>query len=362
MKKKSHLLKTILVFGFVSYGTSVFAQSDVSALIKSGPADATKLAQAYLNPLFKGFGIGLNSGWNNSGRSKNTGRFEIRLGITGALIPESDKSFDITKIGLSNNIRPANSSQTLAPTVAGTKNNGPEMAIYDSNNNEVERFTLPGGASLPFVPAPQLQGSIGLPKGIEVTLRTMPRINLGNNRGTLGMIGGGVKLELLPLFVNNTVDRLIPIDIAVALGYTKFNYTLALDVPPPSGSVPKDNQQSTDFSNQKIDASLSGVNIEAIVSKNLLFFTPFISVGYNTSKTAAGLKGNYPIVTGASYPLGTRTYTTFSNPVDINKKDISGLRTNLGFQLNLAVFRLYASYTLADYNAFNAGLGFGIGK
>ncbi|HXH99045.1 MAG TPA: DUF6588 family protein [Sphingobacteriaceae bacterium] len=361
MMKKFYLLKAIIAFGLLSYDTSVFAQGDVSALIKSGPADATKLAQAYLNPLFKGFGIGLNSGWNNSGRAKNMGRFEVRFGITGALIPESDKNFDVTKLGLSNNIRPVNSSQIIAPTVGGSESTGPQLAIYD-NNNELEHFTLPGGASLPFIPAPQIQGSVGLPKGIEVTLRAMPKVNLGDDRGTIGMIGGGVKIELLPLLINKTADRLIPIDVAVALGYTKFNYTLPLSVAPPGNSVPKDNQQSTDFSNQRVEASFSGVNVETIISKKLLFFTPFISLGYNTSKTEAMLEGNYPIITGASFPLGTRTYTTFSNPVDINKKDINGLRTNLGFQLNLAVFRLYASYSLAEYNAFNAGLGFGIGK
>ncbi len=36
-----------------------FAQSGVSELVKSGPADAQKLAQAYLNPLFKGLGLSL---------------------------------------------------------------------------------------------------------------------------------------------------------------------------------------------------------------------------------------------------------------------------------------------------------------
>jgi hypothetical protein len=360
MIRKTNL--TFLIFFSCVFYNTVFAQGDVSALIKSGPDDATKLAQAYLTPLFKGFGIGLNSGWNNSGHSKNMGRFEVRLGVTGALIPQSSKTFDVTKLGLSNNIRPVDASQTISPTVAGKKNNGPQLAIYDSNNNELERFTLPRGSGLPFVPAPQLQGSVGLPKGIELTLRALPQINLGNNRGTINMIGGGVKVELLPLLVSKTADRLIPIDIAVALGYTRFNYTLGLDVKPPSGSAPKDTQQSTDFSNQKIDASLSGLNVEAIISKNLLFFTPFASIGYNSSKTKAGLEGNYPIVTGASFPLGTRTYTTFSNPVHINNKDISGLRTNVGFQLNLAVFRLYASYSMSEYNSFNAGVGLGIGK
>ncbi|HEY0670533.1 MAG TPA: DUF6588 family protein [Sphingobacteriaceae bacterium] len=356
------LTLVFLIFFGGYHNALIFAQGDVSELIKSGPDDASKLAQAYLTPLFKGFGIGLNSGWNTSGHSKNMGRFEVRIGLTGALIPDSDKTFDVTKLGLSNSIRPVNSSQTISPTVAGSKNNGPQLAIYDSNNNEIERFTLPQGTGLPAIPVPQVQGSVGLPKGIELTLRAVPQINLGNNRGTINMIGGGVKVELLPLLVNKMAERIIPVDIAVALGYTQFNYTLGLDVRPPNGSVPKDGQQSTDFSNQKVDASLRGLNAEAILSKNLLFFTPFVSIGYHSANTDASLQGNYPIITGALFPVGTKTYTTFSNPVNINRKDISGIRTNLGFQLNLAVFRLYASYTMSEYNAFNAGIGLGIGK
>lgn len=351
MIKKSNLLY-LLITGCISFNFSAFAQGNVADLIKAGPEDATKLAQAYLTPLFKGFGVGLNSGWNNSGHSKNTARFEIRLGLTGAIIPETAKTFDVTKLGLSSSIRPVNASQTITPTVGGSKNSGPQLAIYDDSDREVERFALPGGSNLPFIPAPQFQGTVGLPKGIEVTLRTVPKINLGNQRGTLGMIGGGVKVELLPLFVSNTANKLIPVDIAVAVGYTQFNYKLDLDVEPPSGR-PAD-------PDQMIDAKLSGMNIEAIVSKNLLFFTPFVSIGHHTSKTDARLKGDYEFTTGGNL-LGP-TYTTFTDPVTIKRKDINGLRTNLGFQLNLAVFRLYASYTMAEYNAFNAGIGLGIGK
>ncbi|MGV3546209.1 MAG: DUF6588 family protein, partial [Pedobacter sp.] len=33
-----------------------------------------------------------------------------------------------------------------------------------------------------------------------------------------------------------------------------------------------------------------------------------------------------------------------------------------GFQLKLAVLKLFASYTLSEYNYVNAGIGLGIGK
>src|SRR5690606_13932208 len=116
--------------------------------------------------------------------------------FTGALIPKSDETFDITAIGLSTKIQPVNSSQTMSPTVAGSSSAGPEVAVFDDNGQEIERFNLPQGANLPLIPAAQLQGTIGLPKGIDLTLRVLPRINLGNDIGTISMAGGGLKVEI----------------------------------------------------------------------------------------------------------------------------------------------------------------------
>lgn len=358
---KNYFLSAILSISLVlMVSLSAFSQSDVSALIKSGPADATKLAQAYLKPLFKGFGVGLNSGWNNTAHSKNLLRFDLRFGITGAVVPQTDETFDVSKIGLSNNVRPSNPAQTITPTLAGGNGNNTQLTVYDSNNQPLETFSMPKGAGLSLIPAPQLQGSIGLSRGVEFTLRAMPKINLGTDIGSIGMIGGGLKVELLPL-ISGTVDKIFPLDLAVAVGYTQFNFEVPLDVSVPAGSQPASASQNQDFTNQRIEAQFSGINTEAIISKKFLVFTPFLSLGYHTSKTDAGLKGNYPIVTGATL-LGQRTYTTFTDPVNINQRDIKGFRTNLGFQLNLAFFRIYGSYSMAEYNSFNGGIGFGLGK
>lgn len=336
--------------------SQLFAQSDVSDLIKSSPADATKLAQAYLKPLFKGFGTGLNTGWNNTAHSKNLLRFDLRFGLTGAIVPLKDESFDVSTIGLSNNVRPTTPSEVITPTVGGPSNDGVQLSVYDSSNRLLETFRMPQGTGMGLIPAPQLQGSIGLPRGIEFTLRAMPKVSLGADVGAIGMFGGGLKVEVLPL-ISGIADKITPVDIAVALGYTQFNFSVPLDVPIPSGA----SGPSADFSNQRIEAQFSGINSELIISKRLLVFTPFLSFGFNTAKTDAGLKGNYPIVTGADV-LFRPTYTVFTDPVSIKQTDIKGFRTNIGFQLNLAFFRIYGSYSMAEYNAFNGGIGFGLGK
>lgn len=357
-------LRSAVIISALALSVPAFAQQEAGQLIKSGAENATKLTEAYLRPVFKGFGIGLNSGWSNTGSTKNLGRFDIRLSATGAFVPQKDKSFDLTKLGLSPNIRPANPNHTITPTAAGDDTDGPELIVYDETNSyEVDRFRMPAGTGLPFVPTPQLQITMGLPRGIDVSLRGFPEIDLGEDLGSVKMIGAGIKIEPLRL-ISKTVNKIMPVDLALAFGFTRFDYSVDLDVERPDNAVPEDPQQNQDYSNQRIEAKISGISVEAIVSKKLAFFTPFLSVGYNSSTTDGGLRGNYPIISGASLSNGNiiPTYSTFTDPVNIKETYVSNMRANLGFQLNLAFFRLYSSYSLGEYNSFNAGIGFGIGK
>lgn len=345
--KTIHIFKktTVLLFFFSTLSIGAFAQTELEGLFKSSQADAQKLIQAYMNPFFKGMGTGLNSGWNNTAASKKLGRFEFRFGLTGATIPSKDKTFDVTTLGLSSNLEPSDPTKVLSPSIGGLEIPGPSMNLK-SNGAVVGTFVMPQGAKLPFVPAPQLQASVGLIKGLELTLRTMPTINLGKDAGSVGMTGAGLKLNMVRLLAGKKGDKLLPFDVATAIGYTRLNYKLALDV----------QTGSSNYTDQELQAKFSGVNIEAIISKKLLFFTPFLSVGYQSAKTNVDLKGTYPFQTD------NNTYTTLVDPITISQRDISGLRTNIGFQMHLAFLRLYGSYSVGAYKAFNAGLGLGIGK
>jgi hypothetical protein len=339
---RKSILITVLFSALCIQG---FAQSDIEGLFKSSQSDAQKLIQAYMNPFFKGMGTGLNSGWNNTAASKKFGRFELRFGLTGAMIPDKDKTFDVTKLGLSSNLEPTNPALVLSPTIGGAKTPGPSMNLK-SGGAVVGAFVMPQGAKLPFVPAPQLQASIGLIKGLELTLRTMPTIKLGDKAGSVGMTGAGLKMNLVRVLAGKKADKVLPFDLATAVGFTRLSYSYDL-------SVQSGNSNYTD---QSLNAKFTGVNAEAIISKKLAFFTPFASIGYQSAKTTVNLKGTYPFETE------NNTYTTLVDPIAISQKDIRGLRTNLGFQLHLAFLRVYGSYSLGAYKSFNAGLGLGIGK
>jgi hypothetical protein len=353
------ILKTTLVACMLLLCTKTQAQDYISALVKSGPADATRLANAYLEPLFKGFGNGINSGWNNTAKTKSLLGFDLRVSASAVFVPSADKSFDMTQIGLSNNVRPTDASKTIAPTIAGS-DNAPQISVYDNNNRNIGTFRLPAGV-LSAIPAPQVQLTAGLVYHTDATLRYMPTINFGSNVGSISMIGFGLKHNILQDFVGKTADKIIPLDLAISAGFTQLKYRLNVNVQPDQGAQAKDNQQSTDFSNQRISGKLNAFNAELIVSKKILFFTPFASVGYLTANTNVGLLGNFPITTGINNIVQQQpTYTTFTDPISIKERSVNNVKASLGFQLNLAFFRLYASYTASQYQSVNAGVGFGL--
>jgi hypothetical protein len=327
-----------------------------SALIQSGPADATKLANAYGEPLFKAVGTGLNSGWYNSAKPDKLLHFDLRISVSTTFIPASDQTFDVTKIGLSNNIRPDDPSQTIAQTFGGSKNTyGPLLDVYDDNGQKVGSFDMPSG-KLNFIPAPQVQLTIGLIQNTDLTIRGIPSINLGS-AGSISSIGFGIRHDIIQDFVGKGVSKIIPFDLALAFGYSHLNMSIPLNVQPDNGAQPENSAQSTDFSNQHISATLNNVMAQLIFSKKIAFFTPFVAVGYNNTHTTFNTVGNYPITTGEDD--GTETYTTYPNPISISETTTNGWRADLGFQLTPGFFRLYVSGSLAAYKSVNAGIGFG---
>lgn len=341
--KKCYALKVLFALFLLVTAQKASAQQDVGSLFVSGPADATKLINAYFDPLYKGLGLGLTDGWTNTAKSKGFLKFDVRISGSAAFVPQSGRSYDVNTLGLSN-IKPAPGASSIGPTAFGDDQEGGKMQVYTSNGVPTGKFfNLPQGVGFHVVPALQFQATLGLPKNIDVTLRAMPKIKLGNDLGSLSMIGFGAKIELLPLIMGKT-EKLVPVDIAISGGFTQYKYALNLNI---------DNAANSD---QHIDAKFNGVNFDAIISKKILFFTPFASVGYQTSNTNLKALGTYKFATSAT------TSATYVDPISVKQTDIDGVRGSLGFQLKFGFFKFYTSYTQAKYSMVNAGFGFGIGK
>jgi hypothetical protein len=347
---KKYYVSLIALF-LISASLKVNAQNGFSDLIRTSPENATKLIDAYGQPLFKGFGVGMNSGWANTAKTKKLLHFDLRITATAAFTPMADKTFDVTKIGLNSEVTPADPNQTIAQTIGGNKNTqGPTLNI-NTDGHTVGQFTLPSG-KLPVIPSPQVQLTVGLIKNTDLTLRLIPKISIGST-GAVSMIGFGIKHDLMQ-YIAGPAKKIIPFDLSVLFAYSRLNLDATLDVKPDNGTIhdPNDANKHEDFSNQHTDGHFNSFLAEAIISKKLLFFTPFLAVGYNTSSSNLATIGNYPITTGEN------TYSVFTNPVSIHENSISGFRADIGFQLNLGI-RIFASASLAQYKSVNGGIGFG---
>jgi hypothetical protein len=350
-------IKTLVTVILVIAALQAHAQGGFDQLIKANPADATKLTEAYGEPLFKGLGTGVNGGWYNSARPKKPFHLEIRVTATAAIVPSIDQNFDVTKIGLSNHVQPLNALNTITPTFGGSSSAaGATLNTYDDNGRKLGSFTMPSGQTT-YTPAPNVQATLGIFKNTDVTVRYIPSINVSNNVGSVSMLGFGLRHDIIQDFAGGTAKKLIPFDLAVAFGYSKLKVTSNINVSPDDNTAPKNSQQSTDFSNQQLNGQITGCMGEVILSKKLLFFTPFVAVGYQTSATRFSVLGNYPVTTNTSG--GKNYYTTYTNPVNIDETSTSGPRADAGLQLDLLFLKIYASYSLSQYRAVNAGIGLG---
>ena len=304
MKK---LLFTFLagVIGFTSY-----VQADE---IKDGKS----LIKAYIGPLGNSFGAALNNGWYNTAKPHKLGGFDVTITANIVIVPPNAKTFNVSE----SNGNTFNGVET--PTILGN-GNGSQVTYSEA------QYDMPKGLNIPVIPLPMLQAGVGLIKSTEIDVRYMPELKIGN-AGKMGLFGIGLKhdiLQWLPI-----VDK-IPIDLSVQAGYTKLSSEIELIDP-----------ITTAYRQANLDVSATTINL--ILSKKLLMFTPYLGLGYNSTKTTFNINGDYNIA---------------GLPIDINELtkldfESNNFRANIGFRFNIAVLALQANYTFAEYPTATLGLG-----
>jgi hypothetical protein len=349
----------IVVLGFILlFSQNLKAQFNFEQLIRSGPADAERLVDAYSRPLLYGFGLGMNSGWSNTAQTLGPLHFDLRVIGTGSLVPSSKQSFDVTQIGLSSNLRPSDPSKVISPTFTGdTRNNGPWMDLFDGNGNKLIAFELPKAIIGRFIPTPQLQLTAGFFGNTEIMLRAAPKIRLGEHFGAISLFGIGIKHNLVRDFIPKEIKK-TPFDLSLLLGYNTLKYSRPLDLHPLPEMIPENEQQIADFTNQEVFARFDNYLLQATISKQFSVFTPFLSIGYSISGARLALKGNFPIVN--SIRDNQIAYITYSDPFGLERTYLRTFRGDVGFQVKLPVIRIYASYGFSGgYGMLTGGLGLG---
>jgi hypothetical protein len=362
--RNNFVLRIIAVAAMIcTFNMSYGQLSDLGNLVSSGTTDATKLFQAYLEPLGKGLGASFSGGWYNTAKPHKLGGFDLTLSVNMSITPSSDRSFDLSKIGLTNNSTAvASFSENMAPTFSGKRESGPTITYTEKisgSNNTIASYKTPQGTGLTFFPTPMVQFGLGLIKGTEVMVRYMPTVKIGDF-GKLGLWGVGLK---------HNIDQWIPVigkvpflNISVAGGYTKFSTSAALsvthdDINAPAPTVPYD------YSGQEMNLVVQSYTASLLASINVPVVCIYGGLGFISTKTSLDLKGDYPVpVPNAS--TGAIETNVVTDPLSISITNKVGAvtkpRLNAGIRFKFAVITLNFDYTYAAYSVATAGLGISI--
>jgi hypothetical protein len=351
---KNSFLKRLKVSGIalIIISSPSFCQFSDVDFLKSAPSDAVKFIEAYITPWANAFGAGLNGSWYNTAKPHKFGGFDITFGVNVGFVPSSAESFEISSLGLSSSI----TGSGTAPTIAGPTDDGPALT-YTEGGVTLATFNTPPGTAWKYIPVPTLQAGIGLPFGSELKVRLIPRIPVSD--GDVMLWGLGLMHSIMQYVPGND---LIPADASVFAGYTRLNGNVPLSLPYGAPSNYVTYNEETDFNNQSLSVTVGALNVCAIGSFNLPVISFYGGLGYSRTRTLAELKGNFPtpvlVATGTPHAeyndSGVRKGSDFP---EMDIKNFSGLRTNIGFRIKLAVVTFYADYTRSQYNVLSAGLG-----
>jgi len=385
---KKHLLKAtaILSIAFLFTSQNALAQDQVGEFLKSGVDDGNKLINAYMSPMMKGFAQGLNDGWYNTAKPLGLGGFDIKFNLGASIVPAADQSFNMNNLGLNTDPNKArfvmpNGSDPNLPTLYGTKNSNspwvdvmsritytPPIGSSITKDTAIAKLQLPTGLGVPYTPSlPMIQLSVGLIKKTEVSLRFFPQTQVGSFKA--GIFGIGFKHDIkqwIPVIKN-----MPGWDWSVFAGYTSFNSEFVM------GQLLSSNTDTTNYNpdpsikydNQKLTFSGNGMTVGTIISKKLLFFTPYIGVNYAYSTVNMKLEGNYPIpvpndkyqpiptsMGGTNYNPHTTKILNAADPINITGT-VSNFRANVGFRLKILLLTISGEYSIGTYNTATLSLG-----
>lgn len=306
--------------------------NDLNRILAGGLEDSELLLTRYMEPFAAGYGAGLNSGWTNSARPHGILGFHVRVGTGVSVVPPGDRRFQVLQSELSR-LRLINPEIGESPTAAGGRRDARYRFAVEPDGTPIGReFTMPPGTGFAYVPAPMIQVGIGLIGGTSLMLRGFPTVNLGRF-GTVGSFGVGVQHGLNQWI---PAGSFLPLNISVLAGYTTMSMSSEFE------DAMNDDQELAWRTN--------AWTINLIAGRSLLLFDAYGGIGYERSSSNLQLLGTYTV----AGPGGTSV--TVRDPIDISISGANNVKAFIGVGLNLALLRLRAEYTIADYPTFNAGL------
>lgn len=338
---KTKIKKFFLISITVLFGFSLKSQDIELVLLAKDDADL--FINKFVSPAVEGMMYSMNNGWYHTAKTHEKFKFDISLITNAAIAPSSSKSFLFNERDY-NNLTLERGNSNINTLVGDDNNSEIGVRISQANNILVAAFEVPDGYGddLPFnaVPSAMLQASVGTPFKTDISLRLIPRINAGDGKG--GLFGIGIKHNVLQYF--KPLEKL-PLNVSIVGGYTTMKITYDL-------------QSSSDISgsNQETSIRLNTYTVQALVSLDFPIVTLYGGIGYDHGKSKYKVKGTYNLEYSIAGTNTTITQTE-TDPID-SKIDISSMRGTIGARLNLGIFRLFADFTIKEYNTLTGGMAF----
>jgi hypothetical protein len=334
--------KKVLLLCIISVPFLASAQdeSDLAEFLNAGPKDASKLMNAYLNPVIEGLSYGFNGGWYTTAKAHKPLGFDIGVSLNAVFIPSSKHYFTPSALNLEvTELIPASGK---APTVVGPEDE--TTYSVDTNGDNQPDATFSGPQGLDFkenikisgVLAPTAQIGIGVYKNTDLKIRWMPEVETGSTK--VKLFGVGVLHDIKQHIPG---IKVLPFDLSVLVAFTNIQGT--------SGMAGTFDAPSSDTRPQEMDYDMDAWLFQALISKKLAIFTFHGGIGFNTINTNANLTGSYIVVAGT--PQGT-----FKDPVSLRFKNNS-MRVSAGIRMNFGPIYLNGEYTLQEYSTVSVGLG-----
>jgi hypothetical protein len=345
-RKLFGLTSLLILLLLVQVGTVLSQNNRVENFIKAGPADAETLTRAYLEPYPTGIGGALNTGWFQSASTHKLFGFDLQIRGGLAIVPTSDRAFNVENLNLEK-VELAIGEPSISPTGAGTDSKGPLIRLQDETG-AFEWFNLPQGSGFNYIPAPLIQGSVGLIKNTDLTVRFIPEIQMGDYID-FNMRGIGIK-HSISQWLPETMQ--IPVEISVFAGINHVDITGHFDMDPPQPDP------TTNYDNQRVYIDFNTFAAKILVGKDFNFISLYGAIGYESSTMDLAVTGNYPVPTRG--PNGEVITEPLTDPFAYSQNGKNKYSATGGVSFKLSLIRIFGEFTLAKYPVGSAGVGFNI--
>ena len=323
--------------------TSVNAQlfDGIENILLTSTEDARILAEGYTAPIGKTLTYALNSGWATSAKTHKKLGFGLTIGGAAPFVPDVDQVF--TPTGLTSLSVPSGSLSTVFGEGGDKELNFSFSESVLGNEIEYEgKLSFPGGLKdeLPLgtVPAPIVQASVGVVFDTDLLVRFIPTMEMQGS--TFSLTGFGLKHNIMQYF--GPLDKLpLNVSLLAAISKASFEYDLS------------DSTFGGNNTNRKMTFEADTFTIQALASIDLPIISAFAGLGYNAGDSQFNVSGDYSIDYGIT-GIGPRI---LKDPISI-ASDASGVMGIVGARLNLLFLKIFANYTIQEYNTLTAGISF----